>query len=138
MSARCDKLFVYGTLRRGFPMHSELQKLNAPFAGKGRIAGALFDLGDYPGAVPSSSIGADIEGEVYELKSPARQLAVLDKIEEFDSSRPSKSLFVRRRATVRLDNGRRIRAWVYFLPKRPTRAQIIPSGDYAELVNSNR
>ncbi len=99
--------------------------------GKGRIQGRLYDLGEFPGAVTSSSVRKRIEGELYELPHPETQLKELDRIEEFDSQRPENSLFVRRLSTVRLANGRRMRAWVYFLPRRPANARLIAQGDYA-------
>lgn len=132
MRLKSDKLFVYGTLRRGFALHAELKKLGARYAGKGRIAGSLFNLGEYPGVLPVSTGKGDVEGELYELRNPTEQLPVLDRLEEFNPSRPSKSLFVRRRAFVRLEDGGRLRAWVYFLPRRPARAFLIPGGDYAK------
>src|SRR5437899_2650026 len=132
MNRKAEKLFVYGTLRRGFKLHSELAKLKARYLGKGRIGGNLFNLGEYPGVVPASSARKGVEGELYELSNAKEHLPVLDRIEEFDPERPSKSLFVRRRATVRMNDGSRVRAWVYFLPRRPARANPIPSGDYAE------
>jgi len=51
------KLFVYGTLRRGFELHSYLRRQSARFLGEGIIGGRLYDLGEYPGAIPSSLPG---------------------------------------------------------------------------------
>jgi pyruvate carboxylase len=132
MNRKAEKLFVYGTLRRGFKLHSALAKLKARYLGKGRIGGDLFNLGEYPGVLPAASTRRGVEGELYEIPNPMEHLPVLDRIEEFNPQRPSKSLFVRRRATVRMNGGSRVRAWVYFLPRRPARAIAIPSGDYAE------
>jgi pyruvate carboxylase len=132
MNRKAEKLFVYGTLRRGFKLHSELAKLKARYLGRGRIGGDLFNLREYPGVLPAPSARRGVEGELYELSKPQEHLTVLDRIEEFNPERPSKSLFVRRRATVRMIDGSRVRAWVYFLPRRPARASVISSGDYAE------
>jgi pyruvate carboxylase len=132
MIRKAEKLFVYGTLRRGFPLHRELAKLDARYIGRGRIGGDLFNLGEYPGVLPAASSRKGVEGELYELRKPEEQIPILDQLEEFDAKRPSKSLFVRRRATVRMNDGSRVRAWVYFLPRRPARASVISSGDYAE------
>lgn len=102
------------------------------YLGKGMILGHLYDLGEFPGAVPSTSPHKKVEGEVYELLDPDNQLGELDRLEEFYPDRPDSSLFVRRRALVRLENGRRFKAWVYFLPRRPPRARLILEGNYAE------
>jgi gamma-glutamylcyclotransferase (GGCT)/AIG2-like uncharacterized protein YtfP len=126
------KLFVYGTLRRGFEPHSYLRRRSARFLGEGSIAGRLYDLGEYPGAIPSDLPGDEIQGELYELKNPRAHLQVLDEVEEFDPEHPDTSLFVREPAEVRLKSGETVEAWVYFLPKKPRNARLIQSGDFAE------
>ncbi len=131
MGLRKHRLFVYGTLRKGYSLHRVLRRIRARYVGKGRIQGSLYDLGEFPGAVTSSSVRKRIEGEVYELPHPDAQLKELDRLEEFDSDRPEDSLFVRRMSTVRLASGRRMRAWVYFLPRRPLKGRPIAQGDYA-------
>ncbi len=138
MKQKTQKLFVYGTLRRGFALHSRLAKLEARYLGRGRIAGNLYNLGEYPGAVPSRSRGKAIEGEVYELQDPEKQLKALDRVEEFKSALPERSLFIRQKTTVRLTDGKRVRAWVYFLPRRPSKARILSSGDFAEARRVHR
>ena len=136
MNRRCHKLFVYGTLRRGFPLHPRLGKKSVRYLGKGKIRGRLYDLGEFPGALPSSSPDAEIEGEVYELLDGDKQLRELDVLEEFYPNRPDDSLFVRRLTDVRLHGGQHVKAWVYFLPKRPVKARTIAGGDYAEVRRS--
>jgi len=126
-----DKLFVYGTLRRGFDPHEYLRS-SARFLGKGRIAGRLYDLGEFPGAIPSALPGEEIKGELYELSDLGRQLKALDAYEEFDPIHPDKSLFVRQRVDVRLENGESLKAWTYFLPQEPAKARRIRSGDYLD------
>ena len=127
----CDHLFVYGTLQGGFSLHGHLRKGLARFLGKGRINARLFDLGKYPGAIPSRNPQETVEGELYELGDTASQLKRLDTIEEFDPENPQDSLFVRKLTTVRMNTGRKCRAWVYFLPKAPKNGKHIPEGNYA-------
>lgn len=134
METQGEKIFVYGTLRRGFELHSELKSLGARYLGKGRIQGKLFDLGEFPGLIQAPEhIGSSVEGEIYELQNPSEQLAVLDRLEEFDSKKPNKSLFIRKKAVVKLKQGGHMRAWVYFLPRKPRRAAVIESGNYADV-----
>lgn len=128
---QADKLFVYGTLRRGYSLHEHLAEGSSRFVGRGRIKGRLYDLGEYPGAIPVDAPGEEIAGELYQLGDPERQLPKLDELEEFDPAKPEQSLFVRRLADVDLDNGQRVKAWVYFLPRRPGKARLIAGGDYA-------
>jgi gamma-glutamylcyclotransferase (GGCT)/AIG2-like uncharacterized protein YtfP len=129
--AKSNMLFVYGTLRRGFALHGALQRSGAKLEGKGRIRARLFDLGDYPGAVPAIKSTDFVEGELYQLDSPSKQLSVLDGIEEFDPKRAKTSLFRRRLVSVRLASGRKTKAWAYFLNRRPRHARLVPHGDYA-------
>ncbi len=131
MKQRRDRLFVYGTLRKGFALHAYLRKSTVRYLGKGKIHGNLYDLGEFPGALPSSSPEKEIEGEVYELLDAKNQLKELDRIEEFHSDRPEDSLFVRQLSVVRSEKGHRFKAWVYFLPRRPSKGRPIQSGDYA-------
>lgn len=136
MGLESDKVFVYGTFRQGFPLHQYLQRGVVRFLGKGRISGRLYDLGEFPGALPSDSPTDEIEGELYQLGNASAQLGELDEVEEFDSDRPDESLFVRRLTNVELESGERLKAWVYFLPRKPAKARLIPSGDYTEIRRS--
>jgi len=133
---RTNKLFVYGTLRRGFPLHKHLRTGTVRFLGRAKILGRLFDLGNFPGALPSESPANEIEGELYELTSGAQQLKELDEVEEFFPQRPDESLFLRRLTDVELESGEKVEAWVYYLAEKPTNARPIPSGDYSEARRS--
>ncbi len=132
MQKRAERIFVYGTLRQGFPLHRHIRRMAIRYVGKGKINGRLYDLGEFPGVFPSSSPADVITGEVYELTDPRRQLVELDRLEEFDPDREETSLFLRRRTLVRLRNGQRLRAWVYLMPRKNSKCRLIPGGDYAE------
>jgi pyruvate carboxylase len=135
-----DKLFVYGTLRRGFDLNPLLSQSGARFMAKGRIRARLFDLGDYPGAVPAITASDFVEGELYRLTSPSRQLKILDEVEEFDPRHPKTSLFRRRLVNAKLEDSSECRAWAYFLNRGIRNAKRVPRGDYAlarEVVSSS-
>lgn len=127
---RPDRVFVYGSLRRGESLHGHIKKAGLRYLGRGTIRARLYDLGEYPGAVASHASTDVVQGELYLAAQPDHQLPVIDEIEEFDPNRPGRSLFLRNRATVRLRDGRRVRAWVYFLPREPAKARRL-GGDYA-------
>ncbi len=127
-----QRLFIYGTLRKGFALHSHIERLGARYVGKGKIHGSLYSLGEFPGAVRCSSGSDEIIGEVYELQDGDRHLEQLDAVEEFYPDRLDKSLFVRSMTTVRMLDGRTLKAWSYFLPKKPSKGRPIYSGDYGE------
>lgn len=102
------------------------------YAGRGSIAGSLFDLGLYPAAVPAAE--GLVWGEVYEMADAAAVLAALDEIEGYRHDDPDRSLYLRQQADVALPDGSRARAWVYFYNAPLGQAQRIPSGDYLEHV----
>ncbi|MBZ5564518.1 MAG: gamma-glutamylcyclotransferase [Acidobacteriia bacterium] len=128
----CRLLFVYGTLRRGGSRHRILKALGARFVGRGSVGGELFDLGEYPGARPTSSPRARVFGELYELRNPQRALKVLDRIEGYRPDDPAASLFRRDIATVRPEGGAEVDAWLYWLGRGTRFLRRIPSGDYID------
>jgi len=126
-----DLVFFYGTLmtpfnrtgRHGIDQHLE-------FKGRGSIAAALFDLGIYPAAVPSSD--ERVWGEVYEMLRPVIVLRALDEIEGYRPSEPEYSLYTRRLTPVTMDDGSVVQASAYFYNAPLGRAERIASGDYLE------
>jgi len=109
-----DLLFVYGTLRRGFPLHHHLKRLGAGFVVTGKVQAELFDLGKFPGARKSTKPGKTVQGELYRLRRPESALKVLDKVEGFSPRNPEKSLFQRATTEVILPNGELRLAWIYW------------------------
>jgi gamma-glutamylcyclotransferase (GGCT)/AIG2-like uncharacterized protein YtfP len=61
-----DYLFVYGTLRKemNHPMYRALSR-SAEWVGEANLQGRLYDLGKYPGAVPSKRVSDIVIGEIY-------------------------------------------------------------------------
>ena len=102
------------------------------YVGRGSISAALFDLGIYPAAVPSTE--GRVWGEVYDVADARTVLAALDEIEGYRPDDPDRSLYLRSEADVILDDGSPGRAWVYFYNAPLGRAPRIPSGDYLEYV----
>lgn len=130
-----DLVFFYGTLMAGFDRRRRAgidDKLT--YIGRGSIAGALFDLGIYPAAVPSTD--GHINGEVYEMSEAETVLAALDGIEGYRVDDPDRSLYTRSMADVALPDGTHASAWVYFYNAPLGRAPRIASGDYFEHITA--
>ena len=126
-----DLVFFYGTLMTPFNRTGRLGVDEfLKFRGRGTITAALFDLGIYPAAVPSSD--SLVSGEVYEMAEPITVLRVLDEIEGYRPGEPESSLYTRKPAPVTLADGTTVRAWVYFYNAPLGRAERIQSGDYLE------
>jgi gamma-glutamylcyclotransferase (GGCT)/AIG2-like uncharacterized protein YtfP len=125
------QLFVYGTLRKGSrnSMHHMLAQ-GATLVGRARMRGRLFDLGEYPGFVPSDTVPEWVHGELYALANSAQMLARLDAYEGCSPGDPRPHEFERLRREVRMESGASVQAWVYVYARSVSgRAQIV-SGDY--------
>lgn len=125
--------FFYGTLMTGFDRRRRAgieSKLR--YVGRGWIQAALFDLGIYPAAIPSSE--GRVWGEVYEMLEPGSVLAVLDEIEGYTPEDPNRSLYTRERVPATLEDGRTVDVWVYFYNAPLGQAPLIASGDYLQHV----
>lgn len=119
---------MYGTLRRGGKRHDILRQLHAVYVGKGSVAGELFDLGEYPGAVRSNATAAHVIGEVYRLPKLKAALTTLD---EYEGVGVATSLYHREIAEVTRESGGHLKAWIYWLTQPPRHGRRIESGDYA-------
>jgi gamma-glutamylcyclotransferase (GGCT)/AIG2-like uncharacterized protein YtfP len=128
-------LFVYGTLRRGFARHGLLSKLGARFVASGRVRGAPYNLGRFPGAIEEEP--GWICGEVYSLPDIRRAFRLLDSVEGFHPRAPETSFFRRARTAVALassgEGGPRLsgQAWIYWLNRKVPAMRPIESGDFA-------
>jgi len=126
-----DLVFFYGTLMTPFNRVGRLRVAqHLVHIGRGTIAGALFDLGIYPAAVPASD--ARVLGEVYRMTHPTIVLQALDELEGCRAEEPDSSLYMRALTPVTLEDGRAVDAWAYFYNAPLGRAERIHSGDYLE------
>lgn len=120
------RVFVYGTLRRGFRHHSLLR--NARFLGAGRTKEHYALHADGLPYVIREEPVSPIRGEVYSVSG--KTLEALDRLE-------GHPFFYRRESVdVLADDGRSVRAWVYFYPER--RGTLIESGDYGDATKHVR
>jgi len=126
-----EHLFLYGTL-----IPSEAPKEIAPIVkrfrrlGSAHVRGRLYDFGEFPGAILDPSSRTMIHGELVALPSDAGILQALDRYEEFDPVDPKKSLFIRKKAKVRMANGSSREGWVYVYNRPLGNAKLVRGGDY--------
>jgi gamma-glutamylaminecyclotransferase len=106
------KIFVYGSLKKGKKLHYYLK--DAKFLGSGvtcdKYPMILSKSGWYPYLIDKKGMGKKIKGEVYEI-SP-KLLKILDKVEE------APHYYYRKKICIEI-NGKKDRAWVYFVRKPP-------------------
>jgi len=124
-------LFVYGTLRRD-QRHEMFRLLarHARFIGDGTIRGKLYDLGTYPGWVPSP--GGNVLGEVYAI-DPEQWEGIISRLDDYEgcsASDPEPHEYRRVVVDVTLSNGQTVDAWAYRLSHQPEQSREIRSGDY--------
>ncbi len=96
-------VFVYGTLRRGEERDINLLKPAPRYVGQARVAGVLFDLGDYPGLQlgTHSSNHTFVCGEVYAI-SPALE----DRLDEVEGIEPEPNgEYLKRQVRVQVASG---------------------------------
>lgn len=106
--------------------------------GQATVRGRLYDLGEYPGAVLSEKSRSVIRGEVFELPGDRSTLTSLDDYEGFEPNKRSSSLFLRRTWPVTMDDGKRLRCWVYVYNGTMKDARPLRSGRYARRTTSRR
>ena len=98
--------------------------------GPGTFQGKLYDLGNYPAAIPSNDPADLIHGEVYLLHDPSATLALLDQYEACTPTDPEPHEYVRVVLPIKMENDEILPAQVY-LYNRPVDALTpVASGDY--------
>jgi gamma-glutamylcyclotransferase (GGCT)/AIG2-like uncharacterized protein YtfP len=131
MSSKPNNVFVYGSLMEGFELHAYLS--DSTLIGCGVVRGTLVALDGYPGLLDGSDA---VQGEVYRLNEPEKALKVIDRVERFDESDPSGSLFLRVVRPVTLSDGAALNAWMYLLNRHPSNYQAVPNGDWRAFVST--
>ncbi|WP_285908009.1 gamma-glutamylcyclotransferase family protein [Pseudodesulfovibrio pelocollis] len=111
-------VFVYGTLKQGFPNHFLLRRASRVGAGRTAERYALY-VDEYPGVFPDEPVSR-VQGEVYAVDDA--MLARLDALEDHPV------LYRREQIDVLLDDGRIVRAWIYFYPHRGGR--LVEDGEF--------
>lgn len=125
-------LFVYGTLKRGFARHDLLDGA-AGYVCRGQVAGALFDLGAYPGMTVEGGKNA-VHGEIYHVADGERLFAALDRVEGMTGFGVPGRLFRRPLVKVRGEWGDHL-AWTYLLAD--DKGTPLPSGNWTDVRASS-
>jgi len=133
-----DRVFVYGTLKRGFSNHERIFKGYDIKITEAWAYGELYDLGrGFPAMLLGHSSEEDVEtqtdrkvhGELIEFEDD-KLLEKLDRLEGFIQEGSSANFYDRIERSIHCENGE-LKAWVYVLnPNRCHRhtTQLIRSG----------
>ena len=117
-----EYLFVYGTLKRGYPLGAWLE--GSKFLRLGQIAGMkMYDLGPFPCVVPqelgetsSRNFGQRILGEIFEVSQET-----LDLLDEVESEMFDRVYYL---TTL----GMRVNVYIWHDDKLPAGATVIEGG----------
>ena len=126
-----DRLFVYGTLMRGFdhPM-ARLLSANAAFLGEAHCRGRLYLIKQYPGLVLSDDPADIVHGELYRLRARDEMLHEFDMYEACGEGFAPPTEYVRRMLSVTLEDGSASDAWTYVYNWPVTKLPRIASGKF--------
>ena len=134
------RLFLYGSLLTGTPDRrlNKLVRHLLRHASPATIQARLYNLGHYPGVIPSAARADRIYGRVITLTNP-RLLRQLDRYEDYFADEPAKSEFIRVLMPAQLlPSQKSIDCWVYLYNRDISGKQRIVSGDYVRYRRSRR
>jgi len=135
-------LFVYGSLLSGFksPAYDYISSY-FDLVSKGKVKGILYDMGDYPAAVPGGTSDQIIEGELYRIKNEGEfswAIAQLDEYEGVMVEANQKPLYRRETVEIMLPGGTTETAWIYWYNGDVAGRPLIESGNLLEYINRLR
>lgn len=133
-----SQLFVYGSLLSGFrsPAYEYISRYFS-LIGPGQVRGRLYDMGDYPAAVPADE-DTFIKGELYTIRDEAELPWAMAQLDDYEGVIPEQGepqLYRRALATVALDNGQMTEAWIYWYNGNVNGRPLIPSGNVLDFLN---
>ncbi len=128
-----DRLFVYGTLMRGFdhPM-AQLLSRSADFVGGARCQGRLYRVKHYPGLALSDDPAEVVFGELYRLRQADALLREFDMYEACGEGFAEPTEYIRQMLMVTADDGAASEAWTYLYNWPVAHLPRIASGRFLE------
>lgn len=128
-----DRLFVYGTLMRGFdhPM-AQLLSRSADYLGPVTGRGRLYLIKHYPGLVLSDDPKEIVFGELYRLRDRDALLGEFDMYEACGEGFPEPTEYLRQMLQVTREDGTASEAWTYVYNWPVTGLPRIASGKFLE------
>jgi gamma-glutamylcyclotransferase (GGCT)/AIG2-like uncharacterized protein YtfP len=129
------QIFVYGSLRSGFehPMFRYVSHY-FHFVGHAKVKGLLYDLGEYPAAVPCKE-EKYIIGEVYAIKNSDEFSYAIAQLDDYEGvhSEEGFSLYRRELTEVDLEDGK-TEAWIYWYNSLVEGCPLVASGDVLQYL----
>jgi len=131
-------LFVYGSLRSGFksPAYAYISRY-FHLIGPAKVKGRLYDMGDYPAAIPSTD-EQYIVGELYVLNHESEFNWAIEQLDDYEGVHVEEGeapLYIRKTEEVITDSGNTL-AWMYWFNGSITNQPLIESGDVLAYIKS--
>jgi gamma-glutamylcyclotransferase (GGCT)/AIG2-like uncharacterized protein YtfP len=140
MESGNHQLFVYGSLRSGFnhPAYSYIRD-NFILTGEAKVNGKLYDLGDYPAALPAHD-ESSIIGELYTMKEEQEFSWVIAQVDDYEgvNVEPGETALYRREITTVYINNTTTNAWIYWYNKDVVGKPVIASGDVLQYIQQKK
>ncbi len=109
-------LFVYGSLRSGFqhPAYAYISRYFS-LSGTATVRGELYDMGEYPTAIPSGE-EKWITGELYTIQKEEEFSWAIGQLDDYEgiNGEPDEPQLYRRDKTTVFLNGQPVTAWIYW------------------------
>jgi len=127
--AHINKVFVYGTLMKGFWNYKRYLEGKISRITPGKTYGLLYHLPEgYPALIQGNEI---VEGEIMEPVDE-NLLKQLDRLEGYDSRR-SNNLYFRELRSILTDSGEKMSCWIYvYADERYAKenGSLVPNGNW--------
>jgi len=126
-----------GPFVRDFNMRHTRISRYFDFVSDARVEGLLFDMGEFPAAVPSSS-GATIIGELYRIREIDELDWALGQLDDYEGVNPEENepiLYRRDKSIILLPDGTTTSAWIYWYNGDTSGRPVIASGDVLQYVS---
>lgn len=134
------QLFVYGSLRSGFnhPAYSYISN-NFVLVGAAKVKGKLYDLGEYPAAIPSNE-DAYIIGELYGLRDEQEFSWVMAQVDDYEgvNTEPGETALYKRAITTVYTGNGETAAWIYWYNGDVSGNPLIASGDVLQYIQQKK
>lgn len=130
------QLFVYGSLRSGFqhPAYAYISRYFS-FIGNATVKGTLFDMGEYPAALPAHT-NDYIVGELYVLNNTDEFGWAFEQLDDYEGlhMEDNEPALYRREITTVYINDTTTTAWVYWFNGNTTGKPQVISGDVLQYI----
>lgn len=122
-----QRLFIYGTLRRGGRAENLMQ--DAEYLTDGYVRGRLIHIDQYPGLLLDGNTGGRVIGELYAVDP-----ILLKELDRYEGCFESPPHYLRQSIQVTLDSGEEQVADTYVFQLPQPHHEIIQSGDWFSQV----